>query len=356
VAERGGGTGTTFVRDARIADKLVFVDGVSGSGKSILGLILASFDRVERYRLDCVYEHIAVLHKFGKITDDAATVLIRMHLDEALYHSMISREVNFRPFDHTGFLNNPFRLRSIARLFMKDGGAAVERIHRIKPILQVNCHQMFPAIRLAFLAFGERLRAVEMVLQPLFVVEHWVQFGMERYGADRRDLTLWIKSPGGETVPWFAHGWEEEFLLLPPVDRAIRTVHWLSQERDTVMAQASAEERRQVCIIPFERFVTDPWPFLHSLEEFLGAKTTATSRSVLKRQRCPREILTAGRGHKRSGWKKPDPSATNQAEIQRVRETIEGKASAKAVALLREMSVDYERQFPFDLARRRRSQ
>ena len=166
----------------RIAEKVVFVDGVSGSGKSILGPILASFDRVERYRLDCVYEHIAVLHKFGKIDSDAATVLIRLHLDEALYHSMISREVNFRPFDHTGFLNNPFRLRSIVRLFTKDGDAAVERIHRVKPIFQVNCHQMFPAIRLAFLAFGPRVRAVEMVRHPLFVVQHWVQFAWSGTG------------------------------------------------------------------------------------------------------------------------------------------------------------------------------
>jgi len=348
VAERGGGTGTTFVRDARIADKVVFVDGVSGSGKSILGPILASFDRVERYRLDCVYEHVAVLHKFGKIADDAATVLIRLHLDEALYHSMISREVNFRPFDHTGFLNNPFRLRSIVRLFTKDGDAAVERIDRIKPIFQVNCHQMFPAIRLAFLAFGERLRAVEMVRHPLFVVEHWVQFGMERYGADPRDLTLWMKSPTGETVPWFAHGWEEEFLCLPPVDRAIRAVHWLTQERDAVLGQASAEERRQMIIVPFERFVTDPWPFLRQLEEFLGAKTTRTTHRVLRRQRCPREILTAGRGHKRSGWRKPDASSTNATEFSRTRDIIVSQACAEARALFGEMCVDYERRFPFD--------
>jgi len=340
----------TFIREARIADKVVFVDGVSGSGKSILGPILASFDRVERYRLDCVYEHVAVLHKFGKIEDDAASVLIRMHLDEALYHSMISREINFRPFDHTGFLNNPFRLRSIARLFMKDGGAAVERIKRIKPIFQVNCHQMFPAIRVAFLAFGPRLRAVEMVRHPLFVVQHWVQFGMERYGTEPRDLTLWIKSSTGEPVPWFAHGWEEEFLRLAPVDRAIRTVHWLSHERDIVLEKASQEERRQVLLIPFERFVADPWPFLRRLEEFLGAKTTTATRGVLKRQRCPRSILTAGRGHKRSGWKKPDPSATNQAEFRRVRDAIESKASAEAGALLWEMCADYERRFPFDVA------
>jgi len=346
-AERGGGT--QFVREARIADKVVFVDGVSGSGKSILGPILASFDRVERYRLDCVYEHVAVLHKFGKIEDDAASVLLRLHLDEALYHSMISREVNLRPFDHTGFLNNPFKLRSLGRLFMKDGLAAVERINRTRPIFQVNCHQMFPAIRLAFLAFGERVRAVEMVRHPLFVVHHWVQFGMERYGADPRDLTLWIKSPAGETVPWFAHGWEDEFLRLPAVDRAIRTVYWLSQQRETVVAQASEAERRQILFIPFERFVTDPWPFLRELEEFLGAKTTPTTRRVLRRQRCPREILTAGRGHKRAGWKRPDPSSTNESEFHKVRDAIESKASAEAAALLWEMCADYERRFPSGL-------
>ena len=137
---------------------------------------------------------------------------------------------------------------------------------------------------------------------------------------------------------------------MPPVDRAIRTVHWLTQERDTVLAQASAEERRQVLIIPFERFVTDPWPFLRHLEEFLGAKTTAATPRTLKRQRCPRGVLTAGRGHKRSGWKRPNPSATNQAEVQRARDGIEGKASTDATTLLQEMCADYERHYPFSYA------
>jgi len=148
-------------------------------------------------------------------------------------------------------------------------------------------------------------------------------------------------------VPWFAHGWEDEFLRLPPVDRAIHTVHWLDQQRETVVALASEAERQQLMFIPFEGFVTDPWPFLHRLEAFLGARTTPTTHRVLKRQRCPRAILTAGRGHKRSGWKQPDPSATNDLEFRRVRDAVERRASSDAQVLLRQMCAVYEQRYPF---------
>lgn len=312
-----------------------------------MGPILGSLERVEKYRLQHIYEQLSVLHKLGTIETDAAVSLVRMCADQAIYDSMISREVNLRLFDNTGLLNNPFPWRYIFRLFSKDGNVVLQRIRKSQPILQVNTHQIFPAIRLPFLAFGERLRVIEMVRHPLFVIHHWMRFGADRYGSDPRDFTIWIRDSEGQSVPWFAHGWEAEFRRLCPTDIAIRAVHWLVRERDRVCQQATEEQKRQVLFIPFEHFVTDPWPWLARIEDFLGTRRTSATPKVLKKQRCPRPVLTAGKGHKRSGWQRPGSTATNASEFRLIEGEVEREASPEAFELLRQMCADYERQYPF---------
>ena len=172
---------STFIRNISIANQVVFVDGISGSGKSILGPILASFDRVEKYRLDSIYEYISQLHKFKKIETDAAITLLRIYADEAIYKLSISREVNFRIKDNTGFLNTSRKWRYLKRLFQEGGDACMERIKKEDPILQTNTHQMFPAIDLVFKAFGPKLTVLEMVRHPIYVITHWISY-VDFYG------------------------------------------------------------------------------------------------------------------------------------------------------------------------------
>ena len=331
-----------FVRGVHLAPLIVFIDGIAGSGKSMLGPIIGSFERVEKYRLDDFYEHIAILHRFGAIRTDAAISMLRMHADEAIYNASISREVNFRLHDNTGLLNNPFPFRFIARLFAKDGPAAMERIRTTRPVLQVNTHQMLAAGRIIFAAYQDRLRVLQMVRHPVFVVHHWLYYDSERYGTDPREFSLWIETGDAGMVPWFAVGWEREFKRLHRADRAVLLVEWLARERDATLAALSTEERERVALIPFERFVTEPWPFLRQIEAFVGTKRTRATARVLKRQSCPREVLTTGRGKARGEAHGTDPAATNRSEFLRIKGIVERDASDESKSVLRRMSDQYE--------------
>lgn len=334
---------TKLIRPSHIAEKIIFVDGVSGNGKSMLGPILGSFKNVEKIRFEHVYEYLCILNHFKKIDTDAAVTLMRMFADLAIYNSMISREVNLRIFDDSGLLNNPHPLRYIARLFYKDGDEVLCRIKNNSPILQLMTHQVLPAIELAFEAYGKRLRIIEMIRHPLYLIDHWLSY-IERYGKDPREFTLWFDY-NGKAVPWFAYGWEGSYLASQPIDKVIYSINWLIEQTNNAYQILNDEQKKQIIFIPFEKFVKDPWPFIKKLETFLGADITLQTKKVLRKQRCPRECLSAGRGHKKYGWKKPSGGIDDLADYKRRRVFVVNNASKEAIELLDKLSVQYEQEY-----------
>ena len=332
-----------LVRHTHIAEKIVFIDGISGTGKSILGPVLGSFENMEKQRLEQIYEYLCFLNYFNKIELDAAISLMRLYADLALFNSMISREVNLRLFDDSGILNNPHGLVYFSRLFKKDGDKVLEEIDNKKPLLQIMTHQIFPAVSLAFAAYGKRLKVIEMVRHPVYMIDHWMSY-VERYGKDKREFTLWLKSEE-VAVPWFAFGWEKKFKESTTIDKTIYSIEWLIDKTKEAYDSLDEEEKEQVMYIPFEKFVKYPDGYIQALQKFLNTKTTRKTKKVLKKQKCPRETLSSGRGHKQYGWEKSKKGVKDKADFNHRWEKIEKKASNETIRILKKISEEYENQF-----------
>jgi len=289
----------------------------------------------------------------GKIDTAAAVTLMRIFSDLAVYNTMISREANLRFFDETGLFNNPGSLKYIARLFRDDGDAVMERIKSERPILQLMTHMIFPGVDLAFKAFGKRLKVIEMARHPLYMIEGWHGY-IDRCGSDPREFTLWIEH-AGKRMPWFASGWEERFMSLGKVDRVIHSIKWFMDRSDEVMNALGPAERAQVLVIPFERFVIDPYPYLVEIESFLGTRATPAVEKALRRQKCPRKHISEGRAHSRWGGKPPQMDDID--DYRRRARFVGDNASGEALDALEEMSLRYEerfglkRQSPWNLVR-----
>jgi hypothetical protein len=311
----------------------------------MMGPILGSFQRVELGRLEHIYEYLCALDELKKIEPDAGTFMISLYADLALYNSMISRETNFRPSDLSGIFSNPHSLEYIRRLFSKDGNVVLERIRQSRPILQIISHQALGIMDLAFRTFGDRLKVVEMVRHPLYLLEHWHSY-IDRHGTDCRDFTVWIHYKG-QALPWFAHGWEEKYIMSNSMDKVIYSIEWLTKRVDQTINALGMAQRKQVLTVPFEKFVMDPTPYIEGIAGLLNTEATRTTQKILKKQRCPRRQVAAGPGkniYKRYGWKKPDPQSNEREEFQRKRIFAEGQASGEAMQALDRISQEYEKK------------
>ena len=201
-------------------------------------------------------------------------------------------------------------------------------------------------MNLAFRAFGDRLKVIEMVRHPLYLLEHWYSY-IDRHGTDCRDFTIWLNHKG-QALPWFAVGWEDKYSESSSMDKVIYSIQWLTQKANETLVSLSEVQRKQVLIIPFEKFVLDPWPFVDAVGALLGTEPTAATKRVLKRQRCPRELVAAGPAkeiYKRYGWKKPEAGTTEPAELKKRREFAKSLASRAALNTLDTLCAEYENRY-----------
>tara|TARA_Y100000294_G_C8563315_1_gene339857 strand:+ start:1366 stop:2337 length:972 start_codon:yes stop_codon:yes gene_type:complete len=279
-----------FVRDNRLVKELILVNGPPRAGKAMLGPIMGGFARVEIYRIEYILDAIAVFYVFGKIERDVAIAILRREIDLKLYNSMISRMINFRFTDHGGVINNANPLRYFKRLFFKDGAAVVKRIKDEKPIFQVQSHNIVENIDLYLDAFGDGLRILDMVRHPIDRVYSMNKRGDgTEIGVNPRFMSLTIKYKG-ECLPWYAIGWEDEYLKDSPIDRQIKIAQSLNKKRIDKLKLLSPAQKNQILVIPYEKFATSPDQYLKTIESFINSEMTKHINKILRKKKIPMKI------------------------------------------------------------------
>jgi len=335
----------TAHRHVNLGQDILFLDGLTGTGKTMMVSIIGSFERVELVRFEHSYEYLCILNHLGLLDGKTAGAIVSMYADLATYNSHIGREVNLRPGDLSGAYENSKLLRSLRRLFRKDGPSVAAEIAKDRPILNVLTHQALGVLRPAFESLGKRLRVVEMVRHPLFLIEHWYSY-IDRFGSDPLDFTVWINN--SEPLPWFASGWEDQYEGLNKMDRVILSIHRLAEMADKAVAALPAEDQDQVLFVPFEQFVLDPDPFLARIAQLLGSRTGSGTSRAMSKQRVPRKAVLAGPRrpiYERYGWKFGASDVSSVDEVARRMEFVEQRASPEGSALLKQTSEEYESRY-----------
>ena len=333
-------------RDVHIAPQVVFLDGLTGTGKTMMGPILSSFARMEVQRMEQIYEYACALRFLGRIEEDAAVSLIRMYTDLACYNAMIGRETNFRWKDLSGVLANPGGWRYIRRLFMPDGDSAIDRIRSTRPILQIHSHGILGISHPLFEALGDRLKVVEMVRHPLYLLEHWSSY-IDRQGTDPRDFAIWVFHRG-EYLHWYNAGWEDKFLAANKMDRVIYSIDYLTRLAEDTFLSLDEKYRHRVLTIPFERFVVDPWPYLRMVGEALDTTTTASTIRTLRKQKVPRRLTTEGRDsqvYRRYNWRPQSGNSTEAMELQKRWDLAAQEATDDGMEVLKRICGVYEKKY-----------
>lgn len=326
-----------------LVEQAVFVGGLPGCGKTMMTPIVGTFARVEIQKFDWPIEYLCTLYLLGKLEPDAAITMIRMLTDLDLYNLAMSREVNMRLSDLSSVFRNAGTWRYLRRLIQPGDAAAVERIRRERPILHITFHNALAISPLLFEALGDRLRLLEIVRHPLYMIKQWYAY-IDRYGRDERDFGICLAYQG-RSVPFFARGWEERYLCSNAMDRVIYSIQTLSQMGEQVLRDLPEAQQAQVMVVPFEPFVLNPWPHLTRLEAFLGTTMTPATRRELKRQHVPRGMIAKGIArsiYRQCGWQPPDAGSSERQELEKRRQFAAAEATTEGMAVLDRLCAEYE--------------
>jgi hypothetical protein len=277
---------------------IIFVDGLWGTGKSLLGPIISGMDRVEKVKIEHVYEYVAILSYLEKIAPDAVSWMLKTYGDLSQYNNLIGREVNLRWNDDSGLSINPNMFVYIKRLFKGEGDQKIVDINENNIALNVMSHMLMLVANPIFDIYGDRVKIIEMVRHPLYMVSHWSTY-LERFNSPR-EFTVSFEHKGIK-VPWFVAGWEDEYIKANSMDKVliclIRLYAWLDESTDKAKISG-----HQLLTISFEALIMSPDKPLVELEFFLGRKHYPKLNSLLRKQKVPRKTISQGRGRAAYGW------------------------------------------------------
>lgn len=334
------------IRKPHMAEKVVFVDGQEGCGKTLFSSLISAFDRVEKLTYSYVIEYLCALHYLHKIDTDSVVTMVRMITDLIIYNTMMSRDVNCRPSDLSSIFKDINTFRYIKRFFMKGDMAVSERIKSEKPILSLTVHKFLAIALPVFEALEERLVFIEIVRHPLYMIIQQT-LNNEILLNDARDFGIYIKYNQKE-YPWYTAGWEDLFETSNPVEKSVYHIKHINEMTEISKEAVLNKYNAIILTIPFEKFVIEPWPYMKKIEDALETKITNDTLKMMKKQKVPRKMFSEGIPlaiYRRCGWEPPQKGSTEKEEFQYRRDFAAKKASPDAMNVLDKLCSDYEQKY-----------
>ncbi len=333
-------------RSDTFVEKIVIVDGQGGCGKTMLAPIVSALDRVELLSYSYELEYICALRQLRRIDDDVATTMIRLLTDLKLYNSLMGRDTNFRFSDLSSVFNNALPWRYFKRIFSKGDEFVPERIAQERPILQLTTHTLLGISDPLFRSFGDRLVFIDAIRHPLYMIKQLVLMEMEGLLNNKRNFGLHIKYQEKE-LPFYTHGWEELFIRSNSVEKAVYFIEHVVRTTEKVKKRVMDIYQAKIITVPFEQFVTNPWPHMNEIANALGTKITGTTHRMAEKQNVPRKMYADAirlNIYKRCGWQPPTGADENK-EFELRRDFARAKASPEAMRVLDEISIEYEEKY-----------
>lgn len=268
---------------------LVLITGLTRSGKTMLAPIISSMKRVEHVAVNYLMEQIPMSHILGLIPDETAFCLMRYAVDTMFYDYAIGRNLNLRFGDLTSAWKTSRPFQYLKRLFAKEGDAVLESIVKNNPIYLLMVHDALWHADVYFKSFPE-MKMIHITRHPVSMAYNWYKKG---YGADffenPRNATLTLEWESKQ-LPYYAAGWEKEYLNMPEIDRVINMIKRLEDSHSKKYNSLSDIERHKVYVVPFEKALTDSEATLKDISAFIGTELTKHTSRICKRERCPRQL------------------------------------------------------------------
>jgi len=270
---------------------IVFVTGITRSGKALLLPILASLTNADKASADFFYEQVPTLYEMGLMDEDAASFLLSFGMNLKIYEDYLGRNSNFRPNDLSSVWSFSEPYSYIDRLYRKEGEFAFKEIEKTR-----NNPKLFPMVIHNALWNAEiwfksipSLKMIHMRRSPIDLTYAWFKKG---YGAlafcdNPRNMTLTYKYKN-HALPYWAKDWEEDYLHKSDIDRIIYSINHIRKK--SLESYNKLKTKENILFINHSDITTKTSESLSQICEFVGESRTSSTSEVLIRENCPRDL------------------------------------------------------------------
>jgi len=294
-----------LIRESFLNNKVIFVDGFVGGGKTLLGQIIASLDSVEMWVHRPLVEQVCGLYAHNEINEASAISLLRCCFDNEAYSQALLRDSNFRYQDHSSIFKYPKKIEYLKRIFNSNDQDLYNQFLEDDRTLHFMTHSITAISEPIFKSLGNRLIFCRLIRCPssIYMLNHLANWS-KRWGKEPRNGMICI-DVHGEKVPYFIVNRVEEYAKADEYERAIIMLEeWLVEGH-----KISDKKSDKIIEFPFEKFVFKPHEFIEKVSLKLGKTINQKTIKEMKKQRVPRKSLDdAPKNHvfEIRGRKKPE--------------------------------------------------
>lgn len=328
----------TFNRDNHLSPDLILIDGMSGTGKTMIMRFVDALERTNAPCFDYVLEQLIISGAFGKIESDALTTLLSLHLDQLFYDQSIAREVNFRTRDLSSVLRSTKRSSYLRRLFLSDQEFSFTQDLKDRSSLIIVVHQLLDTLLLLNQVYKGKVKQILCVRHPYYLFEHWLSY-VNFFGTNPRDFTITIDDHG---IPWFIEPNDGHFWNLSKEDKAAECIINLLSKQEKLI-----NDSKSLLILDFENFVLHPSEYITSIESFCERKFGDIGR-ILKKENLPRKHINESRDlaiYRKYGSNKLSTTKSHLEHYEELRKSIQESLMPSTFQRLENSARQYESRF-----------
>ena len=275
---------------APITDRLIFIDGISRSGKKLTCKVVSHLERVEFFQYASIIENTIYQYAVGCLDPVTAARSLRVNLDEVIYNRMIGRNLNNRASDQTCILRDSESAVYMARSDAPDGAAAVEQFDAERRISLFHTHSVLAYSDVLFEAFPG-LKFVHVTRHPVDIAEDWLRRGRREHSPETDPLHfgIAIETESG-VVPWYAAAWAEQYVEMSLAERCAEGVIRYQENDRQALNMLDQSCRDRIFRFSFEHLITAPESVLEPMAAFVGTEPHEGMTTLLAGENCPGEI------------------------------------------------------------------
>ena len=317
-----------FTRDKSYPGKIVLLDGISGTGKTMIHKILDSYECNSLPKFSYALEQICIAAHYNKIQEDATSAILKLQIDQLKYDLEIGREVNCRKNDLSSIFNSTKSITYLKKIFIQDGEKAISNLIKQERNVVIITHQLLNATSVFENVFADNFINIHAVRNPVYLYDHWNSY-IQLLGDSVRDLTVW-KSEENNIYPWFFKN-IENYQGYAGLTKNDKTLVCLTELIENLLIHhtLSSKKPNYLCI-EFEKFVLDPYVAIKKLDQLFNNQNKKSFKRVLRGEKIPRAHINGGKKrqiYKRYGADANTTLIGHRADYISKLDTIKSKTS-----------------------------
>ena len=268
---------------------IVFISGLTRSGKALLCPIISSFNNTEKVNVNFSLEQIPMLNHVGEINDNVAKFLLQSGMNSAIYDNAIGRNSNFRPDDYTSVWKYRDPMEYVQRLFQPDGDVVLTKLNSQNRIFPMMVHNGLWHANIWFKALPH-VKFIHMQRNPVDIVYSWIGkgYGGDFFSSGRAGIVTYQYKEN--LLPYYAYGWEEKYLSLNKVDRIIHMISHIRNCHQDAYDRLEDDNKKRILFIRHQKIIANPNKYVSMVSNFIGESPSKDTPAILLQENCPRVI------------------------------------------------------------------